>query len=248
MSLNKGFMVVVDISGYTTFIKAHSSSKKPSLFRKVIEKINDGHGEHIISDLLETVINELEGTLTINKLEGDAALFYAIPADATDFSKNLIRKLENSIEIFNKRINELLFIQACPCIPCNEIVNLKLKCFVHYGDFLIKKVSRFKEIAGENVIILHRLMKNSIPHNEYILFTEEAAKVSAIDELKNVEIRTEKLDDFGKMQVQVHYPSAEEFKAQKPSVFIRLKNIIPMRRYFSHKKTEDKLKEKLSIQ
>ena len=91
-------------------------------------------------------------------------------------------------------------------------------------------------------------MKNSIPRNEYILFTQEAAKVSAIDELKNIEIRTEKLDDFGKMQVQVHYPFAEEFKVQKPSVFVRLKNIVPMRRYFSNKKTEDKLKEKLSFQ
>ena len=56
-------MVIVDISGYTSFIKAHSKSKKSNFIKKIIDKINDGHGEHIISDLLETVINELDGPL-----------------------------------------------------------------------------------------------------------------------------------------------------------------------------------------
>ena len=50
-----------------------------------------------------------------------------------------------SIDSFNKRINELLFVQSCPCSPCNEMVNLKLKCFVHYGDFLIKKLEPLKK-------------------------------------------------------------------------------------------------------
>ena len=57
------------------------------LFKKFLDKINDGHGELIISDLLETVINELDGTLTINKLEGDAALFYALPKNTNEFFK-----------------------------------------------------------------------------------------------------------------------------------------------------------------
>ena len=88
---------------------------------------------------METVINELDGTLTINKLEGDAALFYSLTSNSKEFSIQLINKLLKSIDLFNKRINELLFVQSCPCSPCNEMVNLKLKCFVHYGDFLIKK-------------------------------------------------------------------------------------------------------------
>ena len=93
MKINKGFIVVVDISGYTSFVKAHNDSKNFNLFKKFLNKINDGHGELIISDLLETVINELDGTLTINKLEGDAALFYALPKNTNEFSIKLIKKL-----------------------------------------------------------------------------------------------------------------------------------------------------------
>ena len=52
MIINKGFIVVVDISGYTSFIKAHSKSKKSNFIKKIIDKINDGHGEHIILSLI----------------------------------------------------------------------------------------------------------------------------------------------------------------------------------------------------
>ena len=244
MAMNTGFMVIVDISGYTSFIKAHSKSKKSNFIKKIIDKINDGHGEHIISDLLETVINELDGTLTINKLEGDAALFYSLPLNSKEFSIQLINKLLKSINSFNKRINELLFVQSCPCSPCNEMVNLKLKCFVHYGEFLIKKIRNFEEIAGQDVIILHRLMKNSINSNEYILFTENASKVSSLKNLKNLEKRKEIIDDFGKINIQVFYPSGNQIEFRKPDLKFKLKNFFKMQKYFWNRKREKNLKEK----
>ena len=46
--MNTGFMVIVDISGYTSFIKAHSKSEKSNFIKKIIDKINDGHGEQLI--------------------------------------------------------------------------------------------------------------------------------------------------------------------------------------------------------
>ena len=58
------------------------------------------------------------------------------------------------------------------------MLDLKLKSFIHYGDFLLKKVSRFEEIAGENVILANRLMKNSIETNEYILFTKNVNDIT----------------------------------------------------------------------
>ena len=244
MIIDKGFIVVVDISGYTSFVKAHNASKNSNLFKKFLDKINDGHGELIISDLLETVINELDGTLTINKLEGDAALFYALPKNTNEFSIKLIKKLLTSIEVFNKRINELLFVQSCPCTPCKNMVNLKLKCFVHYGEFLIKKIRNFEEIAGQDVIILHRLMKNSINSNEYILFTEKASKVSSLKNLKNLEKRKEIIDDFGKINIQVFYPSGNQIEIRKPDLKFKFKNFFKMQKYFWIRKKEKNLKEK----
>ena len=108
MENHKGFIVLVDISGYTNFVSGHNidSSKDKKLSR------GQAHAEHIISDLLEKVIDELDGVLTINKLQGDAALFYAIPTDSNELSEKLIKKLQSSFEIFNQRLNELTFCET----------------------------------------------------------------------------------------------------------------------------------------
>ena len=74
MENHKGFIVLVDISGYTNFVSKHNINSSEN------KKLDFGqaHAEHIISDLLEKVINDLDEVLTINKLKGDAALFYCI--------------------------------------------------------------------------------------------------------------------------------------------------------------------------
>jgi len=108
MENHKGFIVLVDISGYTNFVSGHNMDSSKN------DKLSQGqaHAEHIISDLLEKVIDELEGVLTINKLQGDAALFYAIPTDSNELSEKLIKKLQSSFEIFNQRLNELTFCET----------------------------------------------------------------------------------------------------------------------------------------
>jgi len=108
MENHKGFIVLVDISGYTNFVSGHNidSSKNNKLSQ------GQAHAEHIISDLLEKVIDELDGVLTINKLQGDAALFYAIPDDPNKLSEVIIQKLQTSFKIFNQRINDIKFCET----------------------------------------------------------------------------------------------------------------------------------------
>ena len=48
---NQGFIVLVDISGYTKFIRMHKMRKIP-FFGKKFEKNNLAHAETVISDLL----------------------------------------------------------------------------------------------------------------------------------------------------------------------------------------------------
>ena len=107
MESHKGFIALVDISGYTNFISGHNTDAKN-------DKLSQGqaHAEHIISDLLEKVIEELNGVLTINKLQGDAALFYAIPDDPKKFSETIIKRLQNSFKIFNQHINDIKFCET----------------------------------------------------------------------------------------------------------------------------------------
>ena len=126
METNKGFIVLVDISGYTRFVRSHRVRKIPIL-GKQLASTNEEHAETIISDLLEKILEELDDTLIVNKLQGDAALFYAIPDDPENFSEKVIAKLQTCFEVFNTRLHELVFCQTCPCDPCQQVGKLKLK-------------------------------------------------------------------------------------------------------------------------
>ena len=61
-----------------------------------------------------------------------------------------------------------------PCAVCANVDKLKLKVVVHSGQALFHKVGRFAQVSGLDVILVHRLLKNSIDSDEYVLMTESA--------------------------------------------------------------------------
>ena len=247
MKNNKGSIVLVDISGYTRFVRSHKVSKIPILGKK-FEDINEEHAETIISDLLEKVLEELDDTLIVNKLQGDAALFYAVSDDPENFSEKIIAKLQTCFDVFNTRLNELVFCQACPCDPCQQVGKLKLKSIVHYGDFLIKKVSRFEEIAGEDVILAHRLMKNSVEASEYLLYTDNVAKLKDFSYLGDLDHRTEQCEGLGDVDVAVFYPEGFSQAGQPPEKVSKLKQFLLMKEFFKAPKTRKILEDQFSTQ
>ena len=72
---SSGYLLIADISGYTDFVKLHNLRKK-AVVGKFLADNFEFHAEAIVSDLLEAVIEVVEPTLKLNKLEGDAAFFY----------------------------------------------------------------------------------------------------------------------------------------------------------------------------
>ena len=243
MENHKGFIVLVDISGYTNFVSKHNTNSSEN------KKLDFGqaHAEHIISDLLEKVINELNDVLTINKLQGDAALFYGISDDDNSLSNKIIKKLQTSFDAFYQRLNELKFCEACKCGTCVDIGNLKLKSFVHFGDFLIKEINQFKEIAGQDVILAHRLMKNSISVSEYMLFTKPFTEIKDINSLGSIENRVEKYDDMGSVDCIVHYPDKKLYDIEISSKKSWLGTKIAMLKYFINSKSKKDLELKYDI-
>tara|TARA_Y100001968_G_C19315670_1_gene696532 strand:- start:361 stop:1101 length:741 start_codon:yes stop_codon:yes gene_type:complete len=243
MENHKGFIVLVDISGYTNFISSHNidSSKNKKL------SLGQAHAEHIISDLLEKVINELDGVLTVNKLQGDAALFYGISDDHKNLSDKIINKLQNSFEVFNQRLSEIKFCEACTCGTCADVGNLKLKSFVHFGDFLIKKINQFKEIAGQDVILAHRLMKNSIGVSEYMLFTKPFTEIKSLDSLGSVEDRKENYDDIGQVACKVFYPDKELYDIEISKKRSWFGTLYSMFKYFYNSKSKKDIELKYNL-
>ncbi len=194
-------MVLLDISGYTSFIKWHDMSLL--------------HAEQIISELLESAIGSLDGLLTLNKLEGDAAFLYTEVEELnTAIPKEIIEKVTKSFERFNARQKKLIGSGegGCPCEACCKIDKLKLKAVLHHGEVAVKRLRQFEELAGKDVIIIHRLLKNTIDKNEYILITDDFYQLSGSGTYAAPDIRTEHCEGIGNIKVFALYPDTDELE------------------------------------
>lgn len=157
------FFVIADISGYTKFMLT------PGM--KLI------HLQGIISDLLNAVIREIEIPLTIAKFEGDAIFMYAAKDGKHEWEevkRILGDKLFSFIEAFDDKLRELAESNHCSCASCVGMGKLKLKVLAHYGQALRYEIGGHAELAGTDVIILHRLLKNHVPSSKYVLLSEAA--------------------------------------------------------------------------
>jgi class 3 adenylate cyclase len=162
---HKAVIVLADIGGYTRFIKFHSMALV--------------HAEKIITDLLETVIDAAEYPLTLNKLEGDAAMFYALAdSDAAGVVQSALRQVSGFFAAFAAKQASLMGVTLCTCSACQGIGDLRVKAIVHFGEIVLKQVRTFEELAGETVIVAHRLLKNSVAKDQYILVTEAVERLS----------------------------------------------------------------------
>jgi hypothetical protein len=114
----------------------------------------------------------------VKEIEGDAVFLYAIKSDdetAWGETRRLIgRKILGFFEAFARGILLGSEFALCSCPSCRNIDQLKLKIVVHSGEAVFHKVGHLSDISGVDVILAHRLLKNSIPSDEYVLMTESA--------------------------------------------------------------------------
>ncbi len=61
-----------------------------------------------------------------------------------------------------------------------RVERLRLKIIVHRGQALFYRIDRFTELSSNDVILVHRLLKNSLMQEEYILLSEPAFKEFAL--------------------------------------------------------------------
>ena len=166
------------------------------------------HAEEIITQLLESVIDAAEYPLELNKLEGDAAFLYALmEGDYEAVAKDILEQTLDFFSAFQRKAAELSDDTSyCDCDACTQINRLKLKAFLHHGEVVIKKIRQFEELAGEDVILIHRLLKNKIAKNEYILMTRDFSALAGDVPDFQKESRVEEDDDGKKIEVEVYYP------------------------------------------
>ena len=191
MEIKSSVLVIADISGYTRFLLLHTTSLL--------------HAETIITDLLEAVIAQAEHPLTISKLEGDAVFLYAIAeGDLRVVAKDALNQVTKFFDAFRARERALIACNTCGCPACRSIDKLHLKVVLHHGEVVIKKVRQFVELAGESVILIHRLLKNSVTAKDYILMTNTFYELSGGLDEERVETRSEHAEGIGEVGVKVY--------------------------------------------
>lgn len=189
MEIKTAVIVITDISGYTQFIHQYNKSLL--------------HAEALISELIHAIIQSSKHPLMINKLEGDAVLFVALTNDAEKVAvtKDIVEQSQMFFENFKLKQRELIGSRLCDCDACKNLEKLQLKIIMHIGQVLIKKIQQFEEIAGTDVIVAHRLLKNSIDANEYLLMTQEYYQTCGGWLGKKPERACEHIVDIGKVDI-----------------------------------------------
>jgi len=177
-----GVLVLADISGFTAFVTATE-----------IE-----HGPPIIADLLGEVMRQLSPPLEIQEVEGDA-VFALGPDRALAPPVMLLDVLDGAFAAFRARQLELEADQSCSCNACRSVSSLDLKIVAHHGRFLRQMVGGLGQVAGVDVILAHRLLKNGwVRSRAYLLLTEAALRWIGADPTRaGLVAHTERYEHLG---------------------------------------------------
>jgi Protein of unknown function (DUF2652) len=166
-----GLVFIADISGFTEFVHSTDILK----------------GKQITYELLSAVMSQNKLQLNIAEVEGDALLFYRYGQAPTLYE--LVQQYEMMVNAFETKRDELQSSFSQP-------LELSLKAIAHYGPMTEYRIDRFRKLYGEVVVEAHRLLKNSIKRDSYLLLTDSLlSKTGNIgnDELMQYGIRSNKL-------------------------------------------------------
>ncbi|WP_422351495.1 DUF2652 domain-containing protein [Flagellimonas sp.] len=155
--MSKSLLFIPDISGYTKFIQTTE-----------IE-----HSQHVISELLEVLVNANTQDLKLAEIEGDALFFYK--ENEVPSQENLLAQIESMFTAFYSHLKMLEKNRVCPCNACATAPNLQLKIIAHSGHLQHIEVQGTRKPFGEQVIEAHRLLKNSVDSDNYTLISRKLA-------------------------------------------------------------------------
>lgn len=190
---------IADISGYTRFIV---SNEKEMV-----------HSQIIVRDLINTIISEIKAPMQVIRLEGDAIFLYVDKGDPLVrwelVRATLLDTLITLFRVFSNKISELTIHKICNCNACSNVDQLKLKIVAHSGKTMFFNINDILELSGTAPILIHRLLKNSVTADEYVLMTESAFEDLMVAR-EDVELGTESYAELGIINTFIYYPPPPE--------------------------------------
>ena len=188
-------IVLADISGYTRFM--------------VENQMSAVHGQQCITYLIETLIRQIDIPLRLQEIEGDALFLYAEDPGSDAGWQDVLQQVPTKLMRFFDAFYEgaVLGIEAtpCECAICRNSDELALKIVVHTGTAVFHQIGGFNKVSGPDVILAHRLLKNSVPEKEYLLLSETAYKTLDQHLEGPFHEATESYDGFGDINTFVRF-------------------------------------------
>ena len=199
MPASTATILIPDISGFTDFMSTTELE----------------HSSHLISHFLETIVQSVDESFEVSEIEGDAVLLYKKGGPLS--RKELVDQCLKTFNAFHYERKMIQQLTVCPCGVCQGMINLTLKFIAHFGTISEIKVNRFTKASGLDMIIAHRLLKNRIQSNEYVLFTKNLlSHVNDNEETVklNWQMAAEEFPAIGR--VEFNYALLEEIKRNMP--------------------------------
>jgi hypothetical protein len=140
-------------------------------FTRFMSETDIDFSRKVIPPLLQTIVNSNVLDLKLSEIEGDAVLFYRTGPLPT--LQELVEQCKMFYVDFGHRLTLLKQQHADDYKKHVSSSRLGLKIIVHYGEVSLSPIGDRVKLFGEDVITAHRLLKNSVPDQEYLLLTEK---------------------------------------------------------------------------
>jgi Protein of unknown function (DUF2652) len=198
----RGTLLLADISGYTSFLsgvgEAHDKLR--------IDTPEAPPAYDLVSGLLDRIVSALVPPFRLVKFEGDAVFAIADEPAPAIRGQGLPDLLRACHAAFERGLAEGDAGSTCECGYCTTGPELGLKFVIHHGDFVTNQIFGQQEVAGPDVIVAHRLLKNHardlVGTRPYALLSDVA--LAALDVSSgDMAATTETYDDLPPVAVHV---------------------------------------------
>src|SRR5215211_3706912 len=188
----KGYFILTDISGYTEFLT----------------KSELDHAQDALQNLFDVQLAQIKHPFVISGFRGDAIFMY-VPETNFCEPQALLESLENLYFVFADALRQMIYNTTCTCRACQNMSRLDLKMVIHYGEYVIQKLGGREELLGADVIVPHRMLKNTVIEKTgvkaYALFSHAAAEALRLEELSQPLIpHSETYEHLGEVKMLVY--------------------------------------------
>jgi hypothetical protein len=196
----EGTFVLADIGGYTTFLTG----------------VGIEHAKEITSHLFNGMLKVNKDRWKVGNVVGDCLFFYSQGREEPEPLFDHLRELYGK---FRGSVTDIAARSTCHCGACTRTSALRLKFVVHAGQYDTQNIGGRTELIGPEIVVAHRLLKNSVPAAEYALLTPAAgnARASGLPAVAG----SDSYDDIGTVEyVYVDLAPLKEEYERTAQVFI----------------------------